>query len=77
LLLNKNLTAGELSKAYKRVGAAFKRQLQQNFVVLNEKGVAGAACGSVNAVPAACQGSILQMLGPQSYISTGMETNPI
>jgi hypothetical protein len=36
-----NLTAGELCEAYKRAGAAFKGQLQQSFVVLNEKGVTG------------------------------------
>jgi hypothetical protein len=38
-----NLTAGELGEAYKRSAAAFKGQLQQNFGVLNEWGVAGAA----------------------------------
>jgi hypothetical protein len=36
-----NLTAGELGEAYKRAGSAFRGQLQQNFVVLNEKGVSG------------------------------------
>ena len=36
-----NLTINELGDAYKRAGAAFRGQLQQNFVVLNEQGAAG------------------------------------
>ena len=36
-----NLTAAELGEAYRRAGSAFKGQLQQNFVVLNEQGAGG------------------------------------
>jgi hypothetical protein len=51
-----NLTAEELGEAYKRAGSAFKGQLQQNFVVLNEKGVSGASgsTGNNGAVSGAC-----------------------
>jgi hypothetical protein len=65
-----NLTAGELGEAYKRAGSAFKGQLQQNFVVLNEKGVSG-ACGSTQnngAVGGACG-------TPRKRLREGMANN--
>ena len=36
------MSAAELGEAYRRAGAAFRGQLQQNFVVLNEQGAGGA-----------------------------------
>ncbi len=51
-----NLTAAELGEAYRRAGAAFKGQLQQNFVVLNEQGAGGTL--KVQAEPNAAGGNL-------------------
>ena len=40
-----NLTEKNLTEAYKRAGSAFKGQLQQNFVVLTERGLVNAMAG--------------------------------
>ena len=44
------LTVEELEEAYRRAGAAFKGQLQQNFVVLTEQREGGAMRGRPEAV---------------------------
>ena len=45
------LTEKELMNAYKRAGSAFKGQMQQNFVVLNEKGFGASVIDSARAGP--------------------------
>ena len=49
-----NLTADELGEAYRRAGVAFRGQLQQNFVVLNEQ-YSGGSVRSVSELSSAAE----------------------
>ena len=74
------LRSDELGEAYRRAGAAFKGQLQQNFVVLNEKGAGGAPLSLTEVrAPVGNIGSPRKRLreaGPSGSQGTSKDNNP-